>query len=64
MIFKKNLLMYIILFFLILTLIISTFSLAFDENSIYVWSNFSSISTSTTPTEEEKQAEDNNNLTR
>lgn len=64
MIFKKNLLIYITLFFLILTLVIPTFSLAFDQDSIYVWSNFSSVSTSITPTEEDNQSQENNNLTR
>ena len=54
MIFKKNLLIYIIFFFLILTLVIPTFSLAFDTNNIYVWSNFSSKTTSAIPLDEEQ----------
>ena len=46
---RKN----IFTFFIILLLIIPTFSFAFDQDSIYVWSDFSSISTSITPSEEE-----------
>lgn len=57
MVFKKNLFIYILLSFIILALIIPTFSLAFDQDSVYVWSNLaSSVSTSITPTEEEQES--------
>lgn len=50
---RKPLLLYILISFIILLLIIPTFSFAFDKNSIYVWSDFSSVSTSINPSEEE-----------
>lgn len=57
---KTKLLIYIILFILLLAFILPTYSLAFDDDSIYVWSNnSSSISTSVSPSSNEIEAETN-----
>lgn len=51
MFFSKKLktLIYIIVFVLMLSFLIPICTYAIDEDSIYVWSNNSSISTSNTP---------------
>ena len=55
MLLKKSLI-YITLSILIISLILTTYSLAFDEDSIYVWSNnSSSVSTSISPSLDEQQ---------
>ena len=59
----KNTFIYILLSFVILSIVFPVFSLAFDTDNIYVWSNFSSTSTSITPIEEQQNSE-NTNLTR
>lgn len=52
----RKILIYIILSIIVLSLIIPTFSLAFNQDSVYVWSDFaSSVSTSISPSEEEQQ---------
>ena len=57
---KAKLFIYIILFFIIFSLIIPIYSFAIDEDSIYVWSNnTSSVSTSISPSNDE-QNENNN----
>ena len=57
---KTKLLIYIILSILLLAFILPTYSLAFDDDSIYVWSNnSSSISTSISPSSNEIEAEAN-----
>ena len=58
--FLKKSLAYIILSILILSLVLTTSSFAFDEDSIYVWSNnSSSVSTSISPSLNEQQADNN-----
>lgn len=58
--FLKKSLIYIILSVLILYLVLTSSSFAFDEDSIYVWSNnFSSVSTSISPSSSEQQANNN-----
>jgi len=57
---KLNYLIYILLISLVLNFIIPIYSLAIDEESIYVWSNnTSSISTSTTTEETQSTTQDN-----
>lgn len=63
MLFKKSkILIYILLSLLILSF--ATYSLAFDEDSIYVWSNnSSSVSTSISPSSYEQQTDNLNSET-
>ena len=63
MLFKKSkILIYILLSLLILSF--TTYSLAFDEDSIYVWSNnSSSVSTSISPSSYEQQTDNLNSET-
>ena len=57
---KNKLFSYILLLLIILSLLIPTYSLAFNEDSIYVWSNnASSIPTSISPSEKESSAVNN-----
>lgn len=50
----KNTFIYILLSFVILSIVFPVFSLAFDTDNIYVWSNFSSKTTSVIPLGEEQ----------
>ena len=55
----KNLLINILLLFIFFSLFTPTISLCFDQDSIYVWSNISSVSTSISPSATEQEVNDN-----
>jgi len=58
---KSKILIYMILSLFILNFILPIYSFAIDNDSIYVWSNTSSsVSTSTVPTEEPENVNQDN----
>lgn len=58
---KSKVLIYILLLLFTLNLILPIYSLAIDEDSIYVWSNSSSsVSTSSTPVDEAQSIPEDN----
>ena len=58
---KSKILIYMLLSLFFLNLMLPFYSFAIDEDSIYVWSNnSSSVSTSTTPTEENQTVTQDN----
>ena len=64
MFFKKNnVLIYIVLFIFIFSLLFPVYVNAIDEDSIYVWSNNSTVSTSNTLLSD-KENNDNQDYTR
>ncbi len=59
---KNKLLLSLFSSCIIFTLVFPILSLAFDEDSVYVWSNFSSsVSTSITPSQEEQEENSSTN---
>ena len=64
MFFKKNnVIIYIVLFIFIFSLLFPVYVNAIDEDSIYVWSNNSTVSTSNTSLSD-KENNDNQDYTR